>query len=132
VDRAEIPGQRGAEQKTAHQDDGEKWNAFLRYVAKKNRAMANVLKEWKSCTILADRLELPNGEGAFTGGYFDDPEHHKQLLAYVQDFFDPALKVVFPKQVEPGARKNNSNKDALPAAAQDIIDLFEVKIVNRQ
>ena len=93
--------------------------------------MANVLKEWKSHTILADRLELPNGQGSFSAGYFDDPEHYEQFLAYVHDFFDPALKVVFTKQSEPENGKNNSKEDTLPAAAQDIIDLFEGKIVNR-
>jgi len=131
VGRAEIPAQTGAEPKPAHQDDGKKWDNFLRYVAKKDRAMANVLKEWKSYTILADRLELPNGEGSFTAGYFDDPEHHEQLLAYAQEFFDPSLKVVFTKQSEPVTGKNNSNEKTLPAAAQDIIDLFEGKIINR-
>ena len=131
VDRVEIPVQRGSEPKPAHQDDGKEWGDFLRYVAKKNRAMANVLKELKSHAILADRLELPNGEGSFTAGYFDDPEHHEQILTYVHDFFDPAIKVVFTKQSEPGAGKNNSKEDTLPAAAQDIIDLFEGKIVNR-
>ncbi|UCE34001.1 MAG: DNA polymerase III subunit gamma/tau [Deltaproteobacteria bacterium] len=131
VGRAEIPTQTGAEPKPADQDDGKKWDDFLRYVAKKDRAMANVLKEWKSYTIQADRLELPNGEGSFTAGYFDDPEHHEQLLTYAQEFFDPSLKVIFTKQSEPVAGKNNSKEETLPAAAQDIIDLFEGKIVNR-
>jgi DNA polymerase-3 subunit gamma/tau len=131
VGRAETRAETGAEPKPVDQDDGKKWDDFLRYVAKKDRAMANVLKEWKSYTILADRLELPNGEGSFTAGYFDDPEHHEQFLAYAQEFFDPSLKVVFTKQSEPGNAKNDSRKDTLPAAAQDIIDLFEGKIVNR-
>ena len=131
VGRAETRAETGAEPKPIYQDDGKKWDDFLGYVAKKDRAMANVLKEWKSYTILADRLELPNGEGSFTAGYFDDPEHHEQLLAYAQEFFDPSLKVIFTKQSEPVAGKNNSNEEKLPAAAQDIIDLFEGKIVNR-
>ena len=131
VGRAETPAQTGADPKPLDQDDGKKWDDFLCYVAKKDRAMANVLKEWKSYTILADRLELPNGEGSFTAGYFDDPEHHEQLLAYAQEFFDPSLKVVFTKQSEPATGKNNSKEETLPAAAQDIIDLFEGKIVNR-
>ena len=131
VGRAETRAETGAEPKPVDQDDGKKWDDFLRYVAKKDRAMANVLKEWKSYTILADRLELPNGEGSFTAGYFDDPEHHEQLLTYAQEFFDPSLKVVFTKQSEPGNAKNDAREDTLPAAAQDIIDLFEGKIVNR-
>jgi hypothetical protein len=49
----------------------------------------------------------------------------------VQDFFGPALKVVFTKQSEPGNAKNNSKEDTLPGAARDIIDLFEGRIVNR-
>jgi hypothetical protein len=69
--------------------------------------------------------------GSFTAGYFDDPEHHEQLLTYAQEFFDPSLKVVFTKQSEPGNAINDAREDTLPAAAQDIIDLFEGKIVNR-
>ncbi len=131
ADRVEIPAQRGSEPKPVYKDGGKEWDDFLGYVAKKNRAMANVLKELKFHSLREDRLELPNGEGSFTAGYFDDPDHHEQLLAYVHDFFDPDLKVVFTKQGESGNAKNHAKKDTLPAAAQDIIDLFEGKIVNR-
>jgi DNA polymerase-3 subunit gamma/tau len=131
ADRVEIPVQRGSEPKPVYKDGGKEWDDFLGYVAKKNRAMANVLKELKFHSLKEDRLELPNGEGSFTAGYFDDPDHHEQLLAYVHDFFDPDLKVVFTKQGESGNAKNHAKKDTLPAAAQDIIDLFEGKIVKR-
>ena len=117
--------------KTNHLDDGKEWDEFLRYLVTRNRAMANVLKEWKSCTLTADRLELPYGEGAFTGGYFDDPEHYEQLCAYAQDFFQSDLKVVFKKQSQPKNLKKTPKEDTLPASVRDIIDIFEGKIVNR-
>jgi DNA polymerase-3 subunit gamma/tau len=117
--------------KTNYLDDGKKWGEFLRYLVTRNRAMANVLKEWKSCTLTADRLELPYGEGAFTGGYFDDPDHYEQLCAYAQDFFQSDLKVVFKKQSQPKNLKKPPKEDTLPASVRDIIDIFEGKIVNR-
>jgi DNA polymerase-3 subunit gamma/tau len=129
--QAETSAKRRSEPKPAYHDDGKEWGDFLRYVAKKNRAMANVLKELKFHSLRGDQLELPNGEGSFTAGYFDDPDHFEQLLAYVHDFFHPDLKVVFTKQGEPGSEKNHAKEDTLPAPAQDIIDLFEGKIVKQ-
>jgi len=114
-------------------DDGNKgkWSDFLRYLATKNRVMANVLKEWKSFTITANELELPYGEGSFTGSYFNDPEHHDQLVAYAQDFFQPDFKVSFRRQNDFKDLKENSGEGRLPNPVKDIIDLFEGELVSR-
>jgi len=112
-------------------DDGKKWSEFLHYLTSKNRAMANVLKEWKSYTITANRLELPHGEGSFTGSYFDDPEHYEQLVAYAQDFFQSNLKVSFKKQNDPKDLRESSGEGRLPNPVRDIIDIFEGKIVGQ-
>jgi len=112
-------------------DDGKKWSEFLRYLTTKNRAMANVLKEWKFYTIDANRLELPYGEGSFTGSYFDDPEHYEQLVAYAQDFFQSNFEVSFKRQNDPKDLKKNSGEDRPPNLVKDIIDIFEGKIVGR-
>jgi hypothetical protein len=112
--------------------DGKKWNEFLRYLTTKNKAVANVLKEWKSYTITDDTLELPCGSGSFTGSYFDDPEHYEQLVAYARDFFQSDLKVVFKRQNERKHVKESSAEAKLPEPVKDIVDVFEGKIVNQE
>jgi len=93
--------------------------------------MANVLRKWKTYTLTSDSLELPNGEGSFTGGYFNDPEHSDQLIAYAQDFFQPDFKVLFTKQNEPKDPIKSSKEDRLPSPVKDILDIFEGSIVSR-
>ena len=114
-------------------DDGNKgkWSEFLRYLTTKNRAMANVLKGWKSFIITANKLELPYGEGSFTGRYFDDPEHHEQLVAYAQDFFQSDFEVSFRKQNDSKDLEKSSGEGRLPNPVKDIIDIFEGKLVSR-
>jgi len=109
-------------------DDGKKWSEFLRYLNTKNKAMANVLKKWKSYALTPDSLELPYGEGSFTGGYFEDPEHSEQLIAYAQNFFQSNFKVVFIKQNESKDLNKSSKEDRLPSQVKDIIDIFEGRI----
>ena len=109
-------------------DDSKKWSEFLRYLNTKNKAMANVLKKWKSYALTPDSLELPYGEGSFTGGYFEDPEHSEQLIAYAQNFFQSNFKVVFIKQNESKDLNKSSKEDRLPSQVKDIIDVFEGRI----
>ena len=90
--------------------------------------MANVLKKWKSYALTPDSLELPYGEGSFTGGYFEDPEHSEQLIAYAQNFFQSNFKVVFIKQNESKDLNKSSKEDRLPSQVKDIIDVFEGRI----
>ncbi|UCF72864.1 MAG: DNA polymerase III subunit gamma/tau [Deltaproteobacteria bacterium] len=112
-------------------DNGKKWSEFLRYLATKNKAIANILREWKSYTVTEHTLELPYGEGSFTGSYFDDPEHYEQLVAYVQDFFQSNLKVVFKKRNDRKDLRKGSGEDRLPGPVKDIVDMFEGKIVSQ-
>jgi len=114
-------------------DDGKKWSEFLRYITTKNKAMANVLKKWKSYILTADSLELPNGEGSFTGDYFNDSEHSDTLIAYAKDFFHPDFTVLFTKhnQSKKKDEKKGSKEDRLPGPVNDILDIFEGSIVKK-
>jgi DNA polymerase-3 subunit gamma/tau len=111
-------------------DDTERWNAFLGYLSSKNRAMANILKEWKPSAIYKDRIELSYGKGSFTSSYFDDPDHFKQLVAYAREFFHSNFNIVLVKRnnsigVEKGIKENE-----VPDQVSDILDIFEGKIVS--
>ncbi|HUU39300.1 MAG TPA: DNA polymerase III subunit gamma/tau [Desulfatiglandales bacterium] len=109
--------------------DGKTWNDFLRYVTAKNRMMANVLREWKSYNVTAEKLELSCSEGSFTGSYFYDSEHYDQLVAYARDFFQPNFKVVLTKQDNHKELQKSLKEDTLSGTVKDIIDIFEGKIV---
>jgi DNA polymerase-3 subunit gamma/tau len=111
-------------------DDGERWNAFLRYLSSKNRAMANILEKWSPRTINGDRMELSCGKGSFTAGYFDDPERFEQLAAYAHEFFHSNFKVVFTKQNNAIEREKGIKEDQIPEQVTDILDIFEGNIVN--
>jgi DNA polymerase-3 subunit gamma/tau len=111
-------------------DDGERWNAFLGYLSSKNRAMANVLKEWKPSAIQEDRIELSYGKGSFTASYFDDPERFKQLVAYAKEFFHSNFKIVLVKHNNAIGVEKAIRKDEVPDQVSDILDIFEGKIVS--
>ncbi|MFO8164120.1 MAG: DNA polymerase III subunit gamma/tau [Thermodesulfobacteriota bacterium] len=112
-------------------DNDEKWSEFLQYITTKNKAMANILKKWKSYTLTADSLELPNGEGSFTGDYFNDSEHANTLITYAKEFFHPDFTVVFTKrgQAREKDEKKEGKEDRLPDTVHDILDIFEGSIV---
>lgn len=111
-------------------DDGKKWSEFLRFLTTKNKAMANVLKKWKSYTLTSDSLELPYAEESFTRSYFNDSEHFDQLIAYARDFFQPDFTILFTKQSEPKKdEKKSAKEDRLPSTVNDILDIFEGSIV---
>ena len=113
-------------------DDGKNWSEFLRYITTKNKAMANILKKWKSYTLYADSLELPKGKGSFTGDYFNDSEHSDTLIAYAKDFFHPDFRVLFTKQAQTKKdEQKGSKEDKLPGPVNDILDIFEGSIVSK-
>ncbi|MBW1689307.1 MAG: DNA polymerase III subunit gamma/tau [Deltaproteobacteria bacterium] len=112
-------------------DDGKRWNAFLRYLSSKNRAMANILKEWEPSTIAEDRMELPYGKGSFTASYFDDPDHFEQLVAYAREFFHANFKVIFTKQSVAVGTEQDTGNNEVPEQVNDILDIFEGKIISR-
>ena len=112
-------------------DDDRKWGEFLRYLTTKNRAMANILKELKYYKFSGNRIELPYGEGSFTGSYFNDPEHYEQLVAYARDFFQSNFEVVFKRQNDPKDLKKVPEENKLPDPVMDIMDIFEGKIISR-
>jgi DNA polymerase-3 subunit gamma/tau len=111
-------------------DNGKRWGAFLRYLGSKNRAMANILKQWKPSTMNEVRMELPYGKGSFTASYFDDPEHFEQLVAYAREFFHSNFEVVLTKQDDTAGAGTYIEEDEVPKHVSDILDIFEGKIAS--
>ena len=66
----------------------EDWNSLLKHFASKNKAMANVLKDWHLVGVNGDTLEIAAGGNAFSSSYFDDSERLDKLTHLCRDFFE--------------------------------------------
>jgi DNA polymerase-3 subunit gamma/tau len=107
------------------------WEEFLNYLASKNRAMYNVLGEWKLKKIKGDNLEIIRGNSAFSSGYLDDKDRLNKLLDYLKKFFNRKIDVkITGKKVKAKNGKNilGQNSD-LPSPVQDVIKIFGGKIM---
>jgi DNA polymerase-3 subunit gamma/tau len=92
-----------------HEKKSGDWDNLLNYLSSKNRAMANVLKEWHFLNLLNDTLELACGGNPFSTGYFDEPDRIEKLAGYCKDFFKRDIKIKIVKQ-----KKNEIQKTSLP------------------
>jgi len=70
-------------------EEGNWWKAFLRFVGTRNRAMANILKEW-NVILEGNRVNLIpiSSPNSFGRSYIDDPEHREQLNEYLHHFLN--------------------------------------------
>lgn len=128
-------------EKKAHQSkevsDGQDWPGFLDYLATKNKAMANVMKEWKIKSLVDDTLELIRGESPFSSSYLDEPERFNKFFGYCRDFFshDIKVKVIDHNPNDHVGGKTRSGKGRpeartnqgihLPKPVQDVLRVFE-------
>jgi len=109
---------------------GSSWDDFLNYLESKNRAMYNVLGEWKLKSFSGDIIEIIRGETSFSSGYLDDKERLNKLLNYCREFFKREIKI------EITGEKVNTNDDKdiarqpsdLPLPVQDVIRIFNGEI----
>jgi DNA polymerase-3 subunit gamma/tau len=92
-----------------HEKKSGDWDNLLNYLSSKNRAMANVLKEWHFLNLLNDTLELACGGNPFSTGYFDESDRIEKLAGYCKDFFKRDIKIKIVKQ-----KKNEIQKTSLP------------------
>jgi hypothetical protein len=108
--------------------EGPGWDDLLKYLSSKNRGMYNILKEWKLKNFSGDTIEISRGEGPFSSVYLDDTENLNRLLGYCREFFRREIKIsITGNKVKADIRRDNSPSD-LPAAVQDVIQLFEGEI----
>jgi DNA polymerase-3 subunit gamma/tau len=128
----EDRGKCGDQLKNLVPDDGKGWREFLRYLTPKNRAMATILKEWKSYSINENRLELLCGKGSFIESYFNDPEHYEELLSHANNFFQSGFEIVFKRQNDTKSIRKDSGEHCLSEQVRDIIDIFDGKIVSQE
>jgi len=115
------------------------WDDLLDYLASKNRAMSNVLKEWHLKSFSGDTLEIVRGNSSFSSGYLDEPERLDKLIGYCRDLFKRDIKIKIIRD-----RKNNNKgimrsgqgkKDVdreknpdLPLPVQEVLKVFQGEI----
>lgn len=118
---------------------GKGWEDFLNHLMKKNRAMANVLRQWHMENFGDCSLELIRAGNSFSSAYLDEPERLEKLKGYCREFFGRDIRIEIsgkaPKEKgalgRPGKQSSqNSNQDnqKLPPPVQDILEMFQGKV----
>ncbi len=115
------------------------WEDFLAFLAKKNRPMYAILKGWKLKLFENSELEIVGEGNSFSSDYFDDGDRYDQLANYCKDFFDRNVQVKIsvrktdsslqPKKAAAPSRAGKTKTTNLPPPVQDVMTLFEGKIV---
>lgn len=119
--------------------DKEDWNGLLKHLASKNRAMANVLKDWHLVSVNGDTLEIAPKGSAFSSSYFDDSERLDKFTHLCRDFFekDYVIRIVNDPVETNTSEKNLKEKKAepekkehadLPQPVQDVLQIFQGEI----
>lgn len=125
-------------------DKGKDWSGLLDYVASRNTAMANVLKEWQLKSINGNILELTRGESSFSSSYLDDPERLDKFLSYCRDFFEKDMKANIigdPATVRKNRNTPNTRQESkktpqakidYPEPVQEVLKIFQGEVVEEK
>ena len=107
------------------------WDKLMDYLATKNRAMANVLREWTLEEMKGNTMKLVRGNSPFSSGYLDDPDRFNKLVNYCRLFFkkDMEIDIQGKKPRSNKKKKINSPSPGLPDAVREVLQVFggEVK-----
>jgi DNA polymerase-3 subunit gamma/tau len=124
-EEVEPPSRRSAEP-----SDEQDWVNLLNYLASKNKAMANVLKEWHVHSLTDDTLELATVNSSFSSSYFDDPERLHMLTDYCREFFKRDVKVTIAGNRKMDDKEIDSAGPSPdpPQSIQEILQVFNGEI----
>ena len=133
-------GQETAKPAPASIQEEKTWDGFLAFLAKKNGSMHAILKDWKLNLLEKDQLEIAGEKHSFSSTYFDDKDRYNQLVNFCSEFFDRNIQVKISfrnsdpisQQKEAAKISSEANKTEmtnLPPPVQDVLDLFQGKIV---
>lgn len=127
--------------------NGEKtWEDFLQFVFGESKMLYTILKDWRLEKLTEDLLEIENGNHKFSSGYFEEQEKLDQLTGYCRTFFqrDIRVKIKVKPQESNFEKDSASSKDKKIGAtksvelppevrdvAQNVLDLFEGKLINK-
>jgi DNA polymerase III gamma/tau subunit len=115
------------------------WDGLLNHFASKNKAMANVLKDWHLVGVNGNTIEIAAGGNAFSSSYFDDSERLDKFTRICRDFFNkdfvirivnnPVDKKTSDKKLEKKKGEPEKKKHSdLPQSVQDVLQIFQGEI----
>ncbi len=115
------------------------WENLLDYLSSKNRAMANVLKEWHFLNLTNETLEMACGGNPFSTGFFDESDRMEKLAGYCGDFFKRDIKIKIVKQDKNKIEKTSLPKKEetspgvikdshLPSHVQEVLEIFQGEV----
>jgi DNA polymerase-3 subunit gamma/tau len=106
----------------------EDWERFLKFLGSKNRAMANVLKDWPLLHASGNTIEIGKGGSPFSSAYLDEPERFQKLMEFCRGFFKRDVQIkIAPKKEEREDKPSQaeSKRPDLPPPVQDVLDIFQ-------
>jgi DNA polymerase-3 subunit gamma/tau len=115
------------------------WDGFLAFLGERNRAMANVLREWRFAGLEGDTLEIERGANPFSASYLDDQERMDRLTELAREFFERPVRVRVSGERKPPAKKaaadapqapgrDPSARGDLPRPVQDVLQIFQGEV----
>jgi DNA polymerase-3 subunit gamma/tau len=117
----------------------EDWDGLVNHFASKNKAMANVLKDWHLVGVNGNTIEIAAEGNAFSSSYFDDSERLDKFTHLCREFFekdyivrvvnDPVDIRTSEKSLEEKKREpEKKNHSDLPQPIQDVLQIFQGEI----
>ena len=116
------------------------WDMFLEHLSSKNRAMANVLRDWPLLDAKGNTLKIARGGNAFSAAYLDEPERYERLTEYCREYFKRDFKIRIVDAPKPKKEKHDpemagksgkSATETLPQPVQDVIEVFQGELKGR-
>jgi hypothetical protein len=106
------------------------WSAFLKFIASKNKPMANVLEGFPFLEASAEVVVIGRSPKPFDT-YLDDSEKGDKLRAYGVEFFkrDVKIKVSGQNKAEESPLPKQAPKaPSHPKGVQDVLNMFQGEI----
>jgi DNA polymerase-3 subunit gamma/tau len=107
------------------------WDAFLKFVASKNKRMANTLEGFPFLEGFPERVVIGKSPKRFESGYFDDSERSEELKTLARQFFKRDVRIDFSSQkkaVESPPPKEAPQASPQPQGVRDVLNMFQGEI----
>jgi DNA polymerase-3 subunit gamma/tau len=112
------------------------WDGFLAFLGERNRAMANVLRQWRFVGLEGEVLEVERGANPFSATYLDEPERVERLTDFAGEYFGRVVRIRVSGDRKPPVKKPAEEKPGtagaeaparadLPRPVQDVLNIFQ-------
>jgi len=116
---------------------GRDWDGFIAFLGERNRAMANVLHQWRFLGREGETLRIERGQNPFSATYLDEQERMDRFTELAREFFGDGIRVLVtgekkpkakPAAAKPGPSREEDEKTDLPRPVQDVLQLFQGEV----